>query len=791
MVLTLVLWLAMAGFGAAQLALDEDIFSLLPQDDAKVQEARDAMQRFRALELVVVALESDDPHALATAMDATGERLRDVEGVKTARWKVDSNDQERIGLLYADKLPELFDEPMQAEVSSRVNDEHFQRRLQTWLDRQAGSEGIDVVDTFRSDPFGLDEIVFRRFENLNQGFQGSIDGGRLVSRDGRVGLIFVEADFSAADTARGQTFMADIGDVLRDQPDGVTPHVIGAHRSSVDNAEVLRTDLHLTIATSVVAIALLFLLAFRSLVPVVVTLLSVGVGFATALGGQGFFEGELSAITLGFSAALLGISVDYSIHLCTTWQMQTGGRLRRARRALRLVVTPAVAAMLTTVVAISTMSFSAFDGLHQLATLATVGMFGALVGALVFGPWILGRFGSKQPKDAVLSGAMQRIEGVRKRFRWLIVGFIVLVLVGAGIGLFRVSFDGDVTHLDGKSQATRDSEIVIQSAFGQETLRRTLIVVDGNDIEQALQRNDRVFEKLVGLGHSPESIAWVLPSVATQKANRKRWQAFWIANHDKALFAMTQAKATHPNDGREIAFTRERAESAFAGFWEKTRKPSGDLLTPNALEDAGLSAVLASSMNQDGNSWHIGTRVALDVTEVNGVRESLDTARVLNKQELTQHMTDLIQHDLLMLGLVSLGLVTLVLVVIFRHPARVVAALVPLLGSLVVTIGVMGWIGLPFNILNTLVTVFIAGLGIDYGIFVVQLHLKVGDAEHAGAGVLVAALTTLFGFGSLALASHPALFSVGISTAIGVVSSLTLTLFLTPTLLEWFSGGKR
>jgi predicted RND superfamily exporter protein len=51
--------------------------------------------------------------------------------------------------------------------------------------------------------------------------------------------------------------------------------------------------------------------------------------------------------------------------------------------------------------------------------------------------------------------------------------------------------------------------------------------------------------------------------------------------------------------------------------------------------------------------------------------------------------------------------------------------------------------------------------------------------------VLIAGMTTLFGFGSLALASHPALFSVGITTAIGVLSALALTLFVVPTLLEW------
>ena len=59
----------------------------------------------------------------------------------------------------------------------------------------------------------------------------------------------------------------------------------------------------------------------------------------------------------------------------------------------------------------------------------------------------------------------------------------------------------------------------------------------------------------------------------------------------------------------------------------------------------------------------------------------------------------------------------------------------------------------------------------------------------AGTGVLLAALVNLAGFGAMSLASHPALFSVGITTLFGIASSLGLTLFVVPTLLEL--GGRR
>jgi predicted RND superfamily exporter protein len=110
----------------------------------------------------------------------------------------------------------------------------------------------------------------------------------------------------------------------------------------------------------------------------------------------------------------------------------------------------------------------------------------------------------------------------------------------------------------------------------------------------------------------------------------------------------------------------------------------------------------------------------------------------------------------------------------------------------------MGWMGVSFNIINTLVTVFIAGLGIDYGIFVVQTYREATDAQDvhrrlvkAATGISAAALTTLFGFGSLALASHPALFSVGITTTIGVLSALVLAVFVVPSIMDWRMGRQK
>src|SRR5438128_9129298 len=87
------------------------------------------------------------------------------------------------------------------------------------------------------------------------------------------------------------------------------------------------------------------------------------------------------------------------------------------------------------------------------------------------------------------------------------------------------------------------------------------------------------------------------------------------------------------------------------------------------------------------------------------------------------------------------------------------------------------------NLLNVLSFRLVLAIGVDYGIYVVLVWQKTQELEHDVAGVvkpvLLAGLTTVSGFGSLALARNPALTGLGIACAIGIFWSLVATIFFT------------
>ena len=96
------------------------------------------------------------------------------------------------------------------------------------------------------------------------------------------------------------------------------------------------------------------------------------------------------------------------------------------------------------------------------------------------------------------------------------------------------------------------------------------------------------------------------------------------------------------------------------------------------------------------------------------------------------------------------------------------------------------------NFMNIFVTTMIIGIGTDYGLHVVHRWHEVRDQEPERAArglgetanaVLLSALTTIVGFGSLSLSHYPGLRSMGLVAVLGVVFTCVAAIALLPALL--------
>jgi predicted RND superfamily exporter protein len=131
------------------------------------------------------------------------------------------------------------------------------------------------------------------------------------------------------------------------------------------------------------------------------------------------------------------------------------------------------------------------------------------------------------------------------------------------------------------------------------------------------------------------------------------------------------------------------------------------------------------------------------------------------------------------------------LVVDFRNLRDTVLALLPPLAGAVLMAGTMALLQVDFNPLNLIVLPLVLGIGVDGGIHIVhdyRRQVAAGSKEYSPSGetlkgVILTSLTSIVGFGSLMIAGHQGLVSVGLVMAIGVASCLLVALIPLPALL--------
>ena len=132
---------------------------------------------------------------------------------------------------------------------------------------------------------------------------------------------------------------------------------------------------------------------------------------------------------------------------------------------------------------------------------------------------------------------------------------------------------------------------------------------------------------------------------------------------------------------------------------------------------------------------------------------------------------------------VGSGLVLLVLVLYYRRLRPALAAFVPslLVGGAVVA--VFAAVGAPMNLLHVTSLVMVMGMGVDYGVFIVDSARDRKELDGTLFSLFLSCITTVFIFGTLAISQHAALRAMGATTGVGILLSFALapvTLLLLP-----------
>jgi uncharacterized protein len=147
-------------------------------------------------------------------------------------------------------------------------------------------------------------------------------------------------------------------------------------------------------------------------------------------------------------------------------------------------------------------------------------------------------------------------------------------------------------------------------------------------------------------------------------------------------------------------------------------------------------------------------------------------------------------------GIYALVAIAIVLLLDFRKIRYTVIAMIPLTMGVASAVGVLALFGGTLNPANLIAFPLILGVGVDNGVHVLNDYRRrtkktpyeLGFAT--GYGIFISALTTIVGFGTLMIARHKGLASLGLALMVGQAACMITALVFLPALLGMISGKK-
>lgn len=491
---------------------------------------------------------------------------------------------------------------------------------------------------------------------------------------------------------------------------------------------------------ALLAVIALLWLAFRGLGPIVLVSASLLVGCAAGVAVTALLFGKVHLLTLVFGASLVGVAEDYGIHYFASRQGQPD---QAPRRLLRRLLPGMSLALATSALAYLAMGIAPFPGLRQMAVFSATGLTAAFLTVVLWFPWL----DRGPPRSSGFGRAIAGSLAWWPRWRPGAGGFAITALAGLFIagGLQRLSVNDDLRSLQSSPQALVEQEIIIGQRLGLPSPAQ-FFLVSGADTEQLLQAEEALTARLQPLLEAGHLGGWRAVSDWLPSATRQREDARITRQAETAVLARA-------SDLLGETLTAMPGEPPPLTAMDWLRQPVSGPIRPLWL-------------GQVGTQW--GSVVMLE-----GLRPAaLDELATLGKAlpgvrwvDRTASISRLLAHYRQMMGwLLLAGYVAVALALFLRFRGRAWRALLPTVLAALLSLAALGWLGVPLQLFGVLAQLLLLGMGVDYGIFLLEHH----DDTASWLAVSLGAASTLLAFGLLALSATPALHSFGLSLLLGI-----------------------
>lgn len=603
-----------------------------------------------------------------------------------------------------------------------------------------------------------------------------------------------------------------------------------------------------------VLISILFFVAYRELVRPLFAIIALLCAVSWTMGFTALVIGHLNIISQATVIMILGLGIDFGIQLIGRFEeelVKNEGRLRDALgESLAHTGVAVLTSGSTTAVAFYTMCFNDFIGLAEFGMISGTGIIMTVIGNLILLPAML-MWGRDLLPEVLRDvpaqyskSAGDKLDELLFKLPWLSVILTVAFSVFMVAQLKDVSFNHNLLDLQDQTKESVqtitfleesdapallfgvvmadsiDEAKNLKATFEESELVDQVVTLSDMLPENQAEKSEilkKISAKLATMDFKPDVSERVDVELARKQlgillkysneglAQARKYTLFKQAKEAVALFNKLIPPLRRAHDmfsklsqdevGRRLnryqleVFGKMKTELSWLQKQELGNQIVIDDL-PVELRDRYLSPngkVLVEVFPKN-NVWlrkHNDPFVELLRTHA---PEATGTP-VQNYEYIA-----LLKDSYIQAAAWAFGAILILISIHFKDPRRILLTLLPLCLGILWTLGIMVVAGIPFNPANIITLPLVIGIGVAFGVYISDRHMEEGKVSlfgsSTGKAILLSAMTTMIGFGSMMTGQYQGLVSLGLVMCIGIFCCFLASTLVLPQILRLWDVWK-
>ncbi len=455
---------------------------------------------------------------------------------------------------------------------------------------------------------------------------------------------------------------------------------------------------------------------FRSLKPIIPVALTIGLGILAGFLVTSLAFPSVHILTFVFSTTLIGICVDYTLHFFVSHEKDTS-----CDEVIKEIFTSLSVSLLTTASAFVVLLFSSFILLKQIAVFTVTGLTTVYLFVILFYPVFC---------KNIFNPSHIKHFSIPEKFNKPILIAAGIIIV---IGLFRIHFDDNIKNMYTPPKHLLNAE-KLQSEIIKTNQMASIFVIEGDSLQNLLEKEEVVTEKLSAENIDYQSLSKYLPSIKKQKSNQILRKDLYKNSLDEFAVFLPASK--------RLQLKNELPNQNFLNY-----NMHFEILKNNFLINKNTSIIVA--FGYDGDKIE-GTKL---INFQKDISSQIRKCRIICLS--------------LLLPIFAVLYLLLAKIYDFKSAGRIV---LPSILASGVSVGLLGIFNQPVNLFHVIAVFLIIGFGLDYSVF------RFGGAKKSEDAVLISCLTSVFSFTLLALTGFKLISSLGIILAAGLLFSYIFSL---------------